>query len=54
MGPEVVEQLRGRAVYSRSRRVRALAAARMNHKGVYFEDLGMAEAVWSSRPTTCR
>lgn len=47
MGPGVVEQLRGRAVYlALTGGCAALAAARMNLKGVYFEDLGMAEAVW--------
>lgn len=47
MGPEVVEQLRGRAVYlALTGGCAALAAARMTLKGVYFEDLGMAEAVW--------
>lgn len=47
MGPEVVEQLRGRGVYlALTGGCAALAAARMNLSGVYFEDLGMAEAVW--------
>ncbi len=47
MGPEVVEQLRGRAVYlALTGGCAALAAARMHLAGVYFEDLGMAEAVW--------
>ena len=47
MGPEVVEQLRGRAVYlALTGGCAALAAARMRLSGVYFEDLGMAEAVW--------
>ena len=47
MGPEVVEQLRGRAVYlAFTGGCAALAAARMSLSGVYFEDLGMAEAVW--------
>ncbi|HOI58873.1 MULTISPECIES: FumA C-terminus/TtdB family hydratase beta subunit [unclassified Methanoculleus] len=47
MGPEVVEQLRGRGVYlALTGGCAALAAARMDLKGVYFEDLGMAEAIW--------
>jgi len=47
MGPEVVEELRGRAVYlALTGGCAALAAARMSLSGVYFEDLGMAEAVW--------
>ena len=47
MGPDVVEQLRGRAVYlAFTGGCAALAAARMTLKGVYFKDLGMAEAVW--------
>lgn len=47
MGREVVEQLRGRAVYlALTGGCAALAAARMKLNGVYFEDLGMAEAVW--------
>lgn len=47
MGPEVVEQLKGRAVYlAFTGGCAALAAAHMNLKGVYFEDLGMAEAIW--------
>ncbi|WP_067051383.1 FumA C-terminus/TtdB family hydratase beta subunit [Methanofollis ethanolicus] len=47
MGPEVREQLRGRGVYlAFTGGCAALAAARMTLKGVYFDDLGMAEAVW--------
>lgn len=47
MGQEVVEQLRGRAVYlALTGGCAALAADRMHLSGVYFEDLGMAEAVW--------
>ncbi len=47
MGSEVVEQLRGRGVYlALTGGCAALAADRMSLKGVYFEDLGMAEAVW--------
>lgn len=47
MSPEVVEQLRGRGVYlAFTGGCAALAAARMKYAGVYFEDLGMAEAIW--------
>ncbi|NLZ30151.1 MAG: fumarate hydratase [Methanomicrobiales archaeon] len=47
MGLEVVEQLQGRAVYlALTGGCAALAAAHMSLKGVYFEDLGMAEAIW--------
>ena len=47
MGPEVVEHLRGRGVYlALTGGCAALAADRMRLSGVYFEDLGMAEAVW--------
>ncbi len=47
MGKEVVEQLRGRAVYlAFTGGCAALAASRMQLKGVHFEELGMAEAVW--------
>lgn len=47
MSPEVREQLRGRGVYlAFTGGCAALAAARMTLKRVYFEDLGMAEAVW--------
>ncbi len=50
MGPEVVEQLRGRAVYlALTGGCAALAASRLLLSGVYFEDLGMAEAVWVIR-----
>ena len=47
MGPEVVELLMGRAVYlAFTGGCAALAASRMQLRGVYFLDLGMAEAVW--------
>lgn len=47
MGDEVVRQLRGRGVYlAFTGGCAALAASRMQLKGVHFEDLGMAEAVW--------
>ncbi|KUG20578.1 fumarate hydratase class i, aerobic [hydrocarbon metagenome] len=47
MGAEVVEQLRGRGVYlALTGGCAALAASRMQVRGVFFEDLGMAEAVW--------
>ncbi len=48
MGREVAEQLFGRGVYlAFTGGCAALAASRMQLKGVYFEDLGMAEAVWA-------
>lgn len=47
MSGEVAQELRGRAVYlAFTGGCAALAAARMRLAGVYFEDLGMAEAVW--------
>jgi len=47
MGPAVREQLAGRGVYlAFTGGCAALAAARMRLSGVYYEDLGMAEAVW--------
>jgi fumarate hydratase subunit beta len=47
MGPGVVELLRGRAVYlAFTGGCAALAASRMALRGVYFPELGMAEAVW--------
>jgi fumarate hydratase subunit beta len=47
MGREVVDLLRGKAVYlAFTGGCAALAASRMRLKGVYFPDLGMAEAVW--------
>lgn len=46
------DALQGRAVYlAFTGGCAALAAARMNLAGVYFEDLGMAEAVWTLRVT---
>ena len=48
MGKGVVELLRGRAVYlAFTGGCAALAASRMRLVGVYFPDLGMAEAVWA-------
>ena len=48
MGDTVREQLRGRAVYlAFTGGCAALAASRMTLKGVYFEDLGMPEAIWA-------
>jgi fumarate hydratase subunit beta len=47
MSPAVREQIRGRAVYlAFTGGCANLAAARMRLKGVFYEDLGMAEAVW--------
>jgi fumarate hydratase subunit beta len=47
MGATVSEQLRGRGVYfAFTGGCAALAASHMTLKGVFFEDLGMAEAVW--------
>ena len=47
MGPAVREQLRGRGVYfAFTGGCAALAASHMTLKGVFFEDLGMAEAIW--------
>jgi fumarate hydratase subunit beta len=47
MGPAVREQLSGRGVYlAFTGGCAALAAARMRLSGVYYEDLGMAEAIW--------
>jgi fumarate hydratase subunit beta len=47
MGPPVADLLRGRGVYlAFTGGCAALAASRMTLRGVYFEDLGMAEAVW--------
>jgi len=48
MSPAVGELLRGRAVYlAVTGGCAVLAASRMRLSGVYFEDLGMAEAVWA-------
>jgi fumarate hydratase subunit beta len=47
MGTRVRDQLKGRGVYlAFTGGCAALAADRMTLKGVFFEDLGMAEAVW--------
>jgi fumarate hydratase subunit beta len=47
MGSAVREQLKGRGVYCAfTGGAAALAASHMTLKGVYYEDLGMAEAVW--------
>ena len=48
MGPQVVGQLRGRGVYlAFTGGCAALAATRMQLKGVFYPDLGMAEAIWA-------
>lgn len=48
MGDTVREQLRGRGVYlAFTGGCAALAASRMTLAGVFFEDLGMPEAVWA-------
>jgi fumarate hydratase subunit beta len=48
MGPTVRNQLRGKGVYlAFTGGCAALASTRMTLKGVYYEDLGMAEAVWA-------
>lgn len=47
MGEAVREQLRGRGVYfAFTGGCAALASSHMTLKGVFFEDLGMAEAIW--------
>ncbi len=47
MGTTVREQLRNKGVYfAFTGGCAALASSHMTLKGVYFEDLGMAEAVW--------
>jgi fumarate hydratase subunit beta len=47
MGSAVRDQLKGRGVYCAfTGGCAALAASHMRLKGVYYEDLGMAEAVW--------
>ena len=47
MGEMVREQLRGRGVYfAFTGGCAALAASHMALKGVFYDDLGMAEAVW--------
>lgn len=48
MGPQVVEPLKGRGVYlAFTGGCAALAATRMCLKGVFYPDLGMAEAIWA-------
>lgn len=48
MGEAVRGQLRGRGVYlAFTGGCAALAASHMTLRGVFFEDLGMAEAVWT-------
>lgn len=48
MGPTVRNQLRGKGVYlAFTGGCAALASTRMTLQGVYYEDLGMAEAVWA-------
>ena len=50
MSAAVREELRGRAVYfAFTGGCANLAAARMDLEGVYYEDLGMAEAIWKIR-----
>jgi fumarate hydratase subunit beta len=47
MSPDVADMMRDRAVYlACTGGCAVLAASRMTLKGVYFEDLGMAEAIW--------
>jgi fumarate hydratase subunit beta len=47
MGKNVVEQLKGRGVYfGFTGGCAALASSCMRLKGVYYPDLGMAEAIW--------
>lgn len=47
MGSGVVDQLKGRGVYlALTGGCAVLAASRMTLRGVYYEDLGMAEAIW--------
>jgi fumarate hydratase subunit beta len=48
MGVTVKNQLRGRGVYlAFTGGCAALASSHMTLKGVFYEDLGMAEAVWA-------
>ncbi len=48
MGATVRKQLEGRGVYlAFTGGCAALAASHMQLKGVYYEDLGMAEAIWA-------
>ncbi len=47
MGARVREQLKNRGIYlAFTGGCAALASAQMTLKGVFFEDLGMAEAIW--------
>jgi fumarate hydratase subunit beta len=47
MGEKVRAQLRGRGIYlAFTGGCAALAASRMALRGVYYEELGMAEAIW--------
>lgn len=47
MGAQVREQLKDRGVYlALTGGCAALASSRMTLRGVFFEDLGMAEAIW--------
>ena len=51
MGATVRKQLEGRGVYfAFTGGCAALASSHMQLKGVYYEDLGMAEAVWAKLP----
>ncbi len=48
MNATVREQLRGKGIYfAFTGGCAALASSRMKLKGVFFEDLGMAEAIWA-------
>ncbi|MBN2734845.1 MAG: fumarate hydratase C-terminal domain-containing protein [Methanomicrobiaceae archaeon] len=48
MGKNVSEALRGKGVYlAYTGGCAALAASKMKLKGVFYEELGMAEAVWA-------
>ena len=47
MGETVREQLRGKGIYlAFTGGCAALAASCMKYRGIYYEELGMAEAVW--------
>jgi fumarate hydratase subunit beta len=47
MGEKVREQLKGKGVYlAFTGGCAALAASCMKYRGIYYEELGMAEAVW--------
>jgi len=48
MGNTIRDQLKGRAVYfAFTGGCAALASSHLTLQGVYFEDLGMAEAIWA-------